>query len=604
MVMAFARPLLDPSMARLVDADPQSAVILLDESMSMRYGNTYKRALDEAVGIIDRLGGGDEVALVSFDDSASLVRELNRDTAALREIIVGLEEPGFGSTRYYPALRLADQLLETARYDNRVIYLITDFRESGLQDGEAGWKLSPGVVFTAVDVGDAKLSNLVLSDVRYPEQLLEASAQQQILARIRSTGSLYLERGEVSLSINGEQVERLSVDLGERSEEVVSFTNSFDGAGSYVGEVRVTGDEFADDNAFYFTVDVLPKIQVLVVNGEASENWFDDEGHWFGLAVGGPEATPFSLQSVETAELGIAELMQSDVVVLLNVGDLSNSQAEAIADYVFAGGSLLLAPGDRVEPGLFNSQFEELTPALLQQEQANRDDYLVIADYDRRHPVLQPLEGDWTARFEGHWTLLPQADAEVLMQFDNAEPALVEKAHGEGRVMLFASSLDLEWNNLALQGLFLPFVHETLRHLVKTEFGQGAYRVGDIINLDSSFASSELVVTDSMGRNVPLTSSTSLVATKPGIYRVSGEAGSRNYAVNILPEEAEMSKIAAVTLYDEVINPETSPIQSRKVRTTMLMEELEQPQRLWWYLLALVMLLLLAEAVIANRTYR
>ena len=42
----------------------------------------------------------------------------------------------------------------------------------------------------------------------------------------------------------------------------------------------------------------------------------------------------------------------------------------------------------------------------------------------------------------------------MLMQFDNTEAALVEKDVGEGKILLFASSLDLEWNNLALRGCF------------------------------------------------------------------------------------------------------------------------------------------------------
>lgn len=605
LVLAFARPLFNQSVARLVDADPQSAVILLDVSMSMRYGDHFERAKEEALDIVDRLSGGDEVALISFSDSAQLVRELDADIGGVRDLIEDIEEPGFGTTRYYPNLRLADQLLETSRYDNRAVYLISDFQDTGMQNADDSWKLAPGVALTNIDVGSAESSNLVLTDVRSPEQLLEDAAEQQILARVRTTGSLYLDRGEVSLSINGQMVDRVNVDLGDRSEEVVSFSYDFDSEGTYVGEVRVSGDEFADDNSYFFTVDVLPKIRVLLVNGEASDNWFDDEGHWFGLAVGGPATSPFELQSIESAELTAAALRQSDVAVLLNVGDLNNSQAQAITDYVSDGGSLLLAPGDRVESELFNRQFADVTPAQLQnQGQLGQEDYLVIADYDRRHPIMRPLEGDWTARFEGHWSLLPAADADVLMQFDNTEPALVEKAFGEGRAMLFASSLDLEWNNLALQGLFLPFVHETLRHLVQTEVRQRAYQVGDNIQLLAAEETAVIAATDSRGDSLALNNNALMAVASPGIYTATIDAVESRYAVNVLPEEADFTRVAAATIYDAVINPDTSPIQSREVRTAQMIEELERPQRMWWYILALVMLLLLAEAVIANRTYR
>ncbi len=604
LVIAFARPLFNQSVARLVDADPQSAVILLDVSMSMRYGDTFERAREEALDIIGRMGVGDEVALVTFSDSAQLVRELDTDIASVRALINEVDAPGYGSTRFYPNLRLADQLLETAQFDNRAVYLISDFQDTGMQDADESWKLAPGIALTMIDVGEAESVNLALTDVRSPEQLLEDAAEQQILARVRSTGTVYQDAGEVSLSINGQMVDRVQVDLGERSEEVVTFSSLFEAEGTYTGEVRVSGDGYSDDNAFYFTVDVLPKIRVLVVNGEASENWFDDEGHWFGLAVGGTDASPFDLQSVESSQLSAAALRQSDVAVLLNVGDLTNGQADAITTYVEQGGSLLIAPGDRVEPELFNRQFAEITPASLQRPTGRVDDYLVIADYDRRHPVLRPLVGDWTARFEGHWPMQARDDAAVLMQFDNTEPALVERDYGQGKVMLFASTLDLEWNNLALQGLYLPFVHETLRHLVQTDVRQRAYAVGDTINLDTQGSAASVTARDPSGSDIRLVDNAVFTATTPGFFTATIDGNETRYAVNFLPEESNLARVAPATLYDAVINPDTSPIQSREVQTAQMIEELERPQRMWWYILVAVMLLILAEAVIANRTYR
>lgn len=605
LVLAFARPLFNQSVARLLDADPQSAVILLDLSMSMRWQDNFDQAKAEALAVVDRLSGGDELGLIAFSGAAEVVRELDTEDGQLRELIESFDEPGFGSTRYYPNLRLADQMLEDSRYENRAIYLISDFQEVGLQGADESWKLAPGVALYLIDVGSADSENLVLTDVRSPEQLLEDSAQQQILARVRSTGTQYLGSGEVSLSLNGQMVDRRPVDLTDRSEQVVTFAVDFEAEGDYVGEIRIAGDDFADDNAYYFTVDVLPKINVLLVNGEASDNWFDDEGHWFGLAVSSTDSSPFSLQTIDPAELSAAAMRQSDVVALLNVGELTSSQAAALGEYVVNGGSLLIAPGDRVDERAFNQQLGEISPARLEQVGLlGRDDYLVIADYDRRHPILRPLGSDWSARFQGHWRLTPSEDAKVLMQFDNTEAALVENDVGEGKVLLFASSLDLEWNNLALQGLFLPFVHETLRHLVRSEAGQSAYEIGDSINLAQFVSDADVAVQDANGRSVSLEANNLRRATSPGLFTATSGAVSRRYAVNILPEESNFTRVATSTLYDAVVNPDTSPLQSREAQTAQLIEELENPQRLWWWILTLVMVLLLVEVLVANRTYR
>ena len=606
LVLAFARPLIDRSIARLLDVDPQSAVVLIDLSMSMQYEETFERAKTEALDIISSMTSGDEVALIGFSDGAQLVSDFNSDLDSVRSTINEISAAGFGRTRYLPNLRLADQMLEESRFENRAIYLISDFQAADIDAFDETWKLAPGVAFTGIDVGLEESTNLAITDVRSPERLLENASEQQILVRVRSTGTVYLQEGDVSLIVNGEVIDRKSVDLGDRSEEVVIFSTTFETEGSYYGEIRVGGDAFEADNSYYFTVDVLPKISVLTINGEASENWYDDEGHWFGLAVGGAERSPFELVNLTPGELSEAVLRQSDVLVLLNVGNLTDDQAEIIADYVIEGGALLVAPGDRVDPVSFNNQFESVAPALLEaQGLPNGNDYLVIADYDRRHPILRPIESDWSARFQGHWRLSPSQDSEVLMQFDNTEPALVERHVGDGSVILFASAMDLEWNNLPLQSLFLPFVHETLRHLVQPELKQKAYSVGDSfsVNLDESAGS--LSARAPNGDEIIFTNTDFITqVSEPGFVTVEAGGAETRFAINTLPEESNFARMPVENLFDSIINPDTNPIKSREVQNAQLAEELEQPQRLWWWILSLVMALVLVEALIANRTYR
>ncbi|MFK7862983.1 MAG: VWA domain-containing protein [Pseudohongiellaceae bacterium] len=604
LVLAFARPLINQTVARLLDADPQSAVVMLDVSMSMQYGDTFQLAKQSVFDILSTLSSGDEVALVTFSDSAEFVLEFTTDIDAIRSAIDSLERPGFGATDYLPSLRLADQLLENSRFENRAVYLISDFQASAMSAANDGWKLAPGVAFNGIDVGKPVTENLALTDLRAPEQLLEDASGQKILARVRSTGTSYLNSGNVSLSINGEIVDTQSVDLSDQSEAVVTFSADFEGQGSYTGEVRVSGDSFAADNVQYFALDVMPKIRVLLVNGEASDNWFDDEGHWFGLAVSAALQSPFELQTIEPYELSAATLRQSDVAVLLNVGNVSTSQAQTLSEFVLQGGSVLFAPADRVEAEPFNRLFADIAPARISPKGAGLDDYLVIADFDRRHPILRPLASEWSARFDDHWSLEPAADADVLMQFDSAEPALVERAVGQGRTLLFASSLDLEWNNLALQGLFLPFVHETLRHLARAENASREFQVGDSFSLavDSPATVSALGV---RGESLDfLEGNYTVSADAPGFIRATVDGESANYAINVLSGESNFARAPVTDLYDRVINSDTNPIQSRQVRTEQLVSELERPQRLWWWILCLVAILVLMEGLIANRTYR
>jgi hypothetical protein len=609
LVFAFARPLFDSNIASLVDAEPESAAILMDVSMSMAYGDRFVRAQESARDVIAGLAQGDEVAIIAFDNATVSVRELSTDLEGARAFIDGLSAPSFEVTRYMPALRLANDMLESARYDKRVIHLLSDYQASGMGNDDSGWMLSPGVALSTIDVGQGATRNLLLTDVRSPAQLIENRDEYEILARVRSTGSVHLDQADVRLILDGQETTRVPVDLSEASEAVVRLPAVFDSAGTHRGEIRVASDDFSVDNSYFFTVDVMAKIQVLVVNGEPSANWYEDEAHWFSLAIGGNAAeSPFVLNSATSTDLNASLLAQQDVVVLLNTGgDLDGSQARALNNYVNEGGSLMIAPGDRVNAAAFNQLLGTLSPAVLNESiRFANNNYLSIADMDRRHPILLPLGVDWGVRFEGYWSVGAADDADVLMQFDNGSPALLERRVGRGNVLLFASSLDTEWNNLPLQGLYLPFVHESLRYLAQATTKERAYRVGSLIDLSEvSREGVRVQVTGPSGEAVALNQSgSSLTPRQIGFLTVDGGDGPQYYAVNANPEESNLVKMAPSTLVDSISNPETQPVQSEQVRTAQLVAELEGPQRVWWWILLLVMLMLLAETRIANTTYR
>ncbi len=608
LVFAFARPLFDSNLASLVDAEPESAVILIDTSMSMQVGDRFVRAKEAALDEVAGLSPGDEVAVIAFDASSRSVRELSRDLEGARAFIDALEAPGFGITRYMPALRLASDMLESAQNEQRRIILVSDYQASGMGADDSGWMLSPGVRFAPVDVGEGATRNLLLTDVRSPDQLIENRNEYEILARVRSTGSVHLDQAEVRLILDGQETTRTAVDLSDTSEAVVRLPAVFDTAGTHRGEIRVAGDGFAGDNSTFFTVDVMAKIRVLVVNGEPSPNWYEDEAHWLTLAIGGGAESPFILTSGTASDVSAASLREMDVVVLLNSGsELSASAANALRDFVDEGGSVLMAPGDRVNAAQFNQLLGGISPGSLEQSVfLSGNDALMIADIDRRHPVLLPLGAEWGVRFEGVWEATPASDAQVLMQFDNGRPALIERHTGQGNVLMLASSLDTEWNNLPLNGLFLPFIHESLRYLAQAGTKERAYRIGSTIDLRSMVEESSVPrIRDAQGDTVTAgPSGFTFIPESLGFYTVETEDSSLVYAVNADPEESELEKMAPSALQDQITNPQTRPVQSAQVRTAELIAEREGPQRIWWWILLLVMAMLLAETRIANTTYR
>ncbi|HLT64055.1 MAG TPA: BatA domain-containing protein [Pseudohongiella sp.] len=612
LVLAFARPLFyQGSMARLIDAEPKAVAILLDTSLSMRAGERFERAKEEALDILGGMNPGDEAAVLTFADGTLSVRELTTDIDSLRSFVNGLEEPGYDRVRFYPALQLANDMLSRSRHSVRRVVMISDFKASGTNDMEPGWMLAAGTAFQGIDVGEQRVRNLSLTDVRSPAQLLESRTDYNVLARVRSTGTVLLDRGSIRMSLNPVAsattpvvTPEQAVVLADRSERVMDLPVSIENTGLYTGELELSGDDFDLDNRWYFTLSVLPRMRVLVVNGSPSSDWYDDEAHWFVLALRGMENSPFEVTVTTPADLNPAMLRDQDAVVLLNTPSLPAAVQTALERYVSEeGGALWLAPGDRVSADGFNREFAALSPALLQSQQVlASNDYQLIADIDRRHPALRALTVDFGARFQGFWTTEPQPDAVVLMRFDSGLPMLIERAVGEGRTMLLSSTLDLGWSNFPLQGLYLPFVHEVLTYLIQPPAWERSYLVGQMVDLTPLLQEgNDLVLTEPDGSQVRISASSPFYrARMPGLV----QAGDTVIAVNIAPEASVLARVDVANLTDRILNPETTPVVSERIRAAQLIAEIEQPQRLWWWIVLVVMLLLLVEMWIANRTYR
>ena len=594
LAIAFARPFLSQIVTEQAGWSPRSMVILLDTSMSMRYGDAFDQAKEAVLALLDSFHAGDEAALVTFSDGTEKIKELTTDLTQLAAFVRNLDAPGFKSTGYLPALRLADQMLRSARYPDKIVYLVSDYQRRAVGNFDTRWRLSPGVAFEGIKIGEEETTNLAVTEVKSPSQLIRDQEEHLIVGRVRNLGTRTLSEAQVSLAIDGKNVETKNVDLTDKSEAAVTFRTKFRKRGIHLGAVTVEDKFFAPDNTFHFTVNVLQPLSVLGVVDAASAEAPADETRWFESALGKRGRSPFHLDMVRAGEITNDMLQRYDVIALLNVGELAPARVTAIATYLEKGGSLLIAPADRVAAPTFNRLFHGLTPAALDQKRiAAKGDFLSIARINQRHPIIKSLglseSGDFgAARFQGHWSTKPTEDSDVILSFDNGEAALLEKKVGKGRVLLFTSSLDMQWNNFPRQGMYVPLMHETLRYLAVHEEKKPSYTIGEPVRLLLPVGNA-VRVTGPNGAETILTSTRGddvfyQATDRPGFYDVRGRQEQDVLAVNVSPAESDLSfvdpdQIGAV-LVNEARRAPLTPARGggihcrpcRKIATSMVVD--------------------------------
>ena len=99
-----------------------------------------------------------------------------------------------------------------------------------------------------------------------------------------------------------------------------------------------------------------------------------------------------------------------------------------------------------------------------------RGDAARVGALEYSHPIFEPFRaprsGDFSAvPVYGYRSLTAAPNTQVLARFDAGAPALVERRVGNGRVLLWATTLDVSWSDLPRKSVFLPFVHQAVRHL-------------------------------------------------------------------------------------------------------------------------------------------
>jgi hypothetical protein len=247
-----------------------------------------------------------------------------------------------------------------------------------------------------------------------------------------------------------------------------------------------------------------------------------------------------------------------------------------------------------------------------------------LASVDYAHPVFEQFSrvGDFsTAHLFRYRTLEAQSGSTVLARFDDGAPALVERAVGQGKVVVFASSLDDYWTDLPMQPVFLPFVHELARHTARYSDARAWFPVGHSLDLSRhgeltamftrADTAAELVLQSPSGKRMRLT------ATGPGHIADLREAGfyelrgantpvgsGRPIAVNVDPAESDLSRFDPRELVAAVTAPVT-PTGTRSAVSassgTGSSESAERGQAVWWFLLLAALVCVGAETIWSNR---
>ena len=605
-VIAFTRPFFSGGSSAKENTAAGATVILVDNSLSMRREPLFTEALKRAEAIVDDARNGEQLAVLSFDKRYAIINRFTADKSHLRLSIRTLTA-GWDGTDYEQALRGAESLLgEIQTSGPKKIVMISDFQAPGWSQNTATFKLANSTQLTTIDVaGNETPANVAITNVEARGVVFGQKYLDNLAVHISNFGDTPRDRIQVDFQINEQTVEKREISLNSRDSRVIEFTGFNLNEGANRCTIDVVSGDFAPDNRFYFTLNRETPAKALIV--ESASRGRSDSLH-LQSALTTNDDLPFTFTLKTTGAVDPSGIAEYSLVVLNDAGLISGALADALMKFVEAGGQVIASTGPRTTVESFNA-LQRIMPASLREAvQTKAGESVAITNVKFDHPIFEVFQESGrlaAAHVIGYFRSEPAATATVLARFEDGSPALVESRTGKGRVLLFTSSLGPSWNDLPLTPLYLPFIHQMVRYAGARD-DNSWYGLGQTFTVRKE-ANGQLPPVDtpagarlSEARNTP-DGDLLVTARELGFYRLRYSNQPGFAAVDTDGAEGDFTKLNFAEFVAGVTGG-TGAGEGSDANRNLSGAEVEGRQRVWWSLLFLALLLLLAESVLARRT--
>jgi len=486
-----------------------------------------------------------------------------------------------------------------------------------------------------VNVGGKQAANLAVTGVAVRDKTIVAGVPVRFDVTVTNHGPVDVTDAEVTLTAGTAVPLRsppIEVPAGRHAS--VPFTFTFAEAEASGVRAETPADTVPRDNVRFFAAQVHRGVPVLLVDGEPSSEYGDAETFYLDRALAPPgEITSGNdVRVVTENQFEDMLLDEFQVIVLANVYRVTDGRVAALAEWVRAGGGLILFLGDQVDEVVYNEKLggdAGLFPLALETIRGDESEgrWVHLNPEAANHPVLEVFAGAENpflsrVKFFRWWGAtvpkerLASGQARVLATFSDADasPAIVEQRLGDGRVLTVTTAADAEWSNWPADPSYLVTVLEMMQYAERPMTGETGLAVGSPIRLDvdpARFAGEVVVEAPGGGETVsvqavPTDDPARLRLTyedtdSRGFYRLrlrthEGDEQARLFAANVDPTEGDLTPADADAFRRALGGTDVRLLQGRQY-----MGEGPSGARseLWRPLLIALFVVLFAEQVLA-----
>ena len=641
--LAMANPIFSISdSVNLGTKGPIAIVFILDDSYSMatqiNQKSYYTRAVKALLDTNKSLPAKSTYSIVLASSPSRVLQQWTTVPEKAKNLLKS-SQPSSRTTDIGAAIKKSLLLLDEIPQKNKLIYILTDRDKNGWDKKEfPPIKETTPHTFNIVDFSKMQrgINKAAVERTEVQQEFLSSSPVIKVKVKtINLSQSKPIRKLKVSLWINGKKQTEDNLDIPINSSTSTEFSFPLQGNNSISGEIRIEDDSLLKDNLRFFSYQPDRTIKTLVVDGDPNTVEHQSETFYLERAL-----NPFtsSLSNIEPTLSTLAEfpkhnLFDYSVIILCNANKLPLGYEQELEKFVLRGGALFITLGNQVNAKFYNEKLGNILPVLLKSvhQVAMNDEPLQLLIKQSKHPVLnifeeQTLEEMKSIKFHSIYSVIAREDSKFTTPiiFSNGLPALIESTSGKGKVILFVSTIDRDWNNFPIQPTFLPWIQRWIKYSARglDSLIQKELLVGESFNWRFSPENNKAFIVTPGGKIIAPPSVDRNIIFKntyiPGIYQLYQNARISNsesetslptslphgvepagsFTVNIDPKESVSIKIS-----DEEINnllPKENVILSSGYQKA-IPNKTDKDFPLFTYFMILVVVMLLLEGWLVRK---
>ena len=454
LVLAFCFPF-KPYNNQNIDIEKITG-IYLDNSLSMSNKNQNDRLLDlakqQALDLVEQYSSGTRFLFITNNFENNLQRVISKTQV---KKLISETQPTYIQKSFSDVYLKQSDLLEEFKIKKDVFWL-TDLQKSTSSFNNIS--LDTSLYVHLLPFSNVNTGNIYIDSVWFETPNRRINKQEVIMVKLINTYKSKLTFRLEAIFNRNETKGLSSGEINKQTEKIVEIPFMIREPGIKHVDIKLL--DYAEpslifDDTYFITYKINSSFNILHLTSQES---YSKEKYFKSLYSTLPNA---NFLSFPIGSLDYSKIRSQDLIILENINDINSGLTTSLQEFVDAGKTLIVFPGNEVNISSYNKLYNKYELSFIGLDTTAKK----VGQLNYQHPIYnnvfdQIKENINLPYVKENYKLKIKSNSNSVsvVNLNNQDPFLIETKDKKGSIYTFTTSTDLKFTNFIKHAIFVPTI--------------------------------------------------------------------------------------------------------------------------------------------------